>query len=1151
MKTSNEKEHGFMKKHLSTILPLALAALLYPFSPASATITQSINYQGFLLSKITNLPVETPQDIKFIIYDSASAGTARFTESRCNVKVTKGRYDVEIGTGVAGGLPASLFTDYNGLWLEIQVDGDGDCSGAYEAMTPRIRLQASPYAFNSLYASTASAATSVFKADIIEALPQTTYGAITISTNLFVQGGISVGDITPGQKLSVAGMVESKGSYPACADPLNYTCGFKFPDGSVQTKAAALTMWDVAGDNLHTINPGNTGIGDTGLGQPLLIPLARLHVSSGAAAAGDMFLITTGATERFRITAAGEVYAGSYYGDGTTLTGIVRKAGDTMTGHLLISGSSLTVTSALGVSTPKLKLLDNVEISSAPAALYGGIRVSTHIYLTAPAVYHGDGSGLSNVTSLPDATKVLKTGDVMSGPLSGVTSLTAASATVTGSAFSVSGSTTFLVLNGNTSVARLSVTREITGSTITLTGGINVPGGVLSGMQADIAQGVRASSASFWGYNGPDPANTFSITTASGIRVSTGVVLSLGGFIGDGSQLTNVTGTDPNRLRNTGDTMNGHLLIYNSSFTIYANDQNPYAMRVLNPASNDNYILSVTTGGIPGVSGMTDGGVGIMIPNLQIPAAPLEVNREALVSNAAGPAKLHVKSNLSENFMHWSDSSNSAFGPNLGMLGFPTPVSSVDLVYRALGSDPNSGGPGAEVFRIRVPSPDLVTYDPNNWQFGIGTPAPEERFHVATNMLVGPSAAAPILYVSTTSGWVSINTTAQTHSLTVNGGIAVTGSGSFYGDGAGITNLSAAGLPQVIVVGSITALSGGAYDGVVFSTTIYATSRLAVGSLLEPLAELHLSGAMRLERNGNNPVVIEFNSPTSGDAYIRWNDPLAPNGPTGVMGIESGGSDLVYRSGTATLGLSSSDGTQAFRVKPNGDVIFGSAGVGQLDSVDSAFVPAARFHVLNNMMVSAPGSNAILFVSTGTGFVGVSTGTPKERMHVASNFLVGADRASAALYISTTSGYVGISTGSPQAKLDVNGLGVFRSSLTVLGTGLSGIQSALEVIGSTLVVRNDGKVGIGTAVPAERLEVSGKVKATGFVASRVRTTNTCAGNTLCTATCGAGKVLMGGGCSSNSGSTLLNSYPSSDTVWTCDYLVGTDITAYAICSTVE
>lgn len=1134
-----------MKKHLRTLILLAVGPLLHPFSPAFATITQSINYQGFLLSKITNLPVETPQDIKFVIYDTASGGTARFTESRCNVKVSKGRYDVEIGSGAAGGLPASLFTDYNGLWLEIQVDGDGDCSGAYEVMSPRIRLQASPYAFNSLYASTASAATAVFKADVIEALPQTTYGAITISTNLFVQGGISVGDITPGQKLSVTGMVESKGSilapYPACADPLNYTCGFKFPDGSVQTKAAALTMWDVSGDNLHTINPGNTGIGDTGLGQPLLIPLARLHVSSGAAAAGDMFLVTTGATERFRVTSAGAVYGGSYYGDGTTLTGIVRKAGDTLTGHLLISGSSLTVTSALGVSSPKLKLLDNVEISSAPASSRGGILVSTHIYLSGTAIIYGNGSGLTDVVST-DTTKVLKAGDTMSGPLSGITSLTAASATITGSAFSVSGSTTFLVLNGNTSVGRLTVTRDITGSTITLTGGINVPGGVISGMQADIAQGVRASSASFWGYNGPDPANTFSITTASGIRVSTGVVVSLGGFIGDGSRLTNVTGTDPNRLLKAGDTMAGHLLISNSSFTVSPSDLNPYSLRVLNPAENTNYILAVTTGGIPGVGGMTEGRVGIMIPNSAIPAAPLEVNREALVSNGVGPAKLHIKSNLTGNYVHWSDSSNSAFGPNLGMLGFPAPVSSVDLVYRALGSDPYTGG--AEVFRISVPSPDLSTYDPNNWLFGIGTPAPRERFHVAANMLVSTSTLNPILYVSTTSGRVSINTTTQTQSLTVNGGIAVTGQGSFYGDGTGITSLSAGALPKTVALGSITAVSGGAYDGVVFSTTIYATSKLAAGGLFEPLAELHVRGTTRLDENGGD-VILDLHPGFPADSYIRWTEAVGFGVPVGVLGFEtSANPDLVYRA----AGTNMDDGTQAYRIKPSGEFIVGSAGSGI--GVDSAFVPAARFHVLNNMMVSAPGGNAVLFVSTGTGFVGISTGTPKERMHVASNFLVGPDRASAALFVSTASGYVGISTGSPQAKLDVNGLGVFRSSLTVLGAGLSGTQSALEVIGSTLVVRNDGKVGIGTAVPAERLEVAGKVKATGFAASRAIITNTCS-NTSCTATCTAGKVLMGGGCSENSGAFLVKSYPSSDTVWTCDYNLSTGITVHAICSTVE
>ncbi|MDO8805099.1 MAG: hypothetical protein Q7R35_11755, partial [Elusimicrobiota bacterium] len=166
---------------------LSLAALFtlcfpaFSLSPAFAVITPTISYQGFLLSKVTNQPVEAPQDIKFIIYDAPAGGAALFTESRCNIPLNKGRYDVEIGSTSAGGLPGAIFSDYNGLWLETQVDGDGDCAGIYEVMSPRVRLQASPYAFNSLYASTASAATTVFAADTIDALPQTTNGAITIS----------------------------------------------------------------------------------------------------------------------------------------------------------------------------------------------------------------------------------------------------------------------------------------------------------------------------------------------------------------------------------------------------------------------------------------------------------------------------------------------------------------------------------------------------------------------------------------------------------------------------------------------------------------------------------------------------------------------------------------------------------------------------------------------------------------------------------------------------------------------------------------------------------------------------------------------------------------------------------------------------------
>ncbi|MDO8804770.1 MAG: hypothetical protein Q7R35_10065, partial [Elusimicrobiota bacterium] len=875
------------------------------------------------------------------------------------------------------------------------------------------------------------------------------------STNLFVMGGISVGSISPGMKLAVAGIVESS------------TGGFKFPDGSVQIKAAGETMWEVEGPNLFTLTAGNIGIGEH-----LNYPLARLHVSSATGDSGDLLLVSTGTSHSplFRVNGLGQVYGGSYYGDGTMLTGILRKAGDTMTGQLTVTSSmtvaghltvsSLTVTSPLGLSSPKFRMGDNnVTVSSeSNKALGAGVRISTNVYIvgfSSAARYYGDGSALTRVISL-DSSKVRLTGDTMTGSLQTTT------LTVTGSAFSV-GDSSFSVLNGNTAVGSPSYLALLTvGGGIVALSSITTQDDLYANTvistSASFWAGITASSATFLGYDGPDDANSYSIYTASGIKVNLGAVVAPS-FIGNGSSLTYVTGTDSSKVRLTGDIMTGHLGITNSSFTVAPGDAILNALTVNNPASNNNYVLVVTTGG----------NVGVMVLN---PTAPLEVNGQVLVSNSIeGPVQLHLRTNNGQNYVRWSDSS---YGPsvnnNQGVLGYPQ--FSRDLVYRAMGSEPSTDG--AEVFRIKS---DNVA----NWQFVIGPPVaspPSEKFLVMTNMLVSTSAASPILYISTAAGRVSISTTTQSHALTVNGGISavssITAQGGFYGNGAGLTNLSVDALPQVLIVGSITAIAGGAYDGVVFSTTVYATSRLAVGPVSDPViaptAELHVRGTTRLDQKVDESVVLYFYPNFSGDSYVRWDDINPTYQFKGVLGTKAASRDLVYRAGASSL----DNGAQAFRIKPDGKFVMGS--LGGLPAADEAFVPSERFHVLNGMVVSAPGSTAVLFVSTGSGSVGISTGTPKERMHVASSFLVGADRSSAEFYVSTQTGYTGIGTGNPLATLDVNGLGVFRSSLTVTGNTLTGTQTALAVIGSTLIVRNDGRVGIGTGTPQTRLDVNGSAQ---------------------------------------------------------------------------
>lgn len=956
MKADKKDFRRFLKRHLfSAVFFLAL-------SPVYAAIAPTVNYQGFLVSKATNLAVDSPQAIVFKLYNAAVGGTALFTESRCGVPVSKGRYDVEIGSTTAGGIDPAVFQNNQNVWLEIQVDPDADCAAPYETMQPRIKLQASPYAFNSLYASTASAATTVFRADTFEAFPATTNGAITISTNLYVMGGISVGNISPGQKLSVAGIVESK-------DPGG---GFMFPDGSVQLKAAANTLWDAFGDNVYSVNAGNIGI-STGN------PLARLHVYTPAPETGSVLRVTVGPTDVFDVSGEGFVNAAYYFGDGSTMSGVVKKAGDIMTGPLTIT-SSISVTSVMGVSSPRYKLFPNVEISSTTSLNYGGVYISTNVYLPAGARYYGDGGGLSNIITV-DPLKVALAGDTMTGQLTIKSTLT-----VTGGAFSVGGST-LSVLAGNVAVGNSGyLSRFTVGGGILATSSITAQGGFFSSF-ADLTQYVMASSGTFWA------TGQYSLETSSGIKVNAGTVTAPL-FVGNGSQLTSVTGTDSTKLLKGGDTMTGGLRMSGSSITIInASASESYSLTVASAQNVSAYGLAVTTANRVGIQ-------------VLLPTAPLEVYKQIVVSNipgAGGDASLYLHANGGNmTYLRWAeDALFGTGGVEQGALGFP--VNSRHLVYRAGASNPDGAGGGQEVFRI---SAGAVGAD---WKFGIGTSLanpPLEKFHVAANVLIGTSAVNPTLYISTVTNTVSVNTKAAAHKVTIDGDLLVVSSitaNKFYGDGSGITGISAGGLPAMIEVSSIAAKTGSAYNAVVFTSNTYI-STMAVGEIFTPQSPLHLRGAMTIDQKESEGfTALNFNLHNGGPAYITWSESVKTN--KGSLGMPSNLRDLVF--------LINTGNEEVFRVKGNS-----SGGSGWQFGIGTSN-PLAPFHVATNLLVSTAAASPLLFVSTTTGSVGISTSAPSERFHVASNMLVSTAAASPIFYVSTGTGRVGIGTKTPRAPLEV------------------------------------------------------------------------------------------------------------------------------------
>ncbi|MBE9090179.1 hypothetical protein IQ232_10440 [Microcystis aeruginosa LEGE 11464] len=172
-------------------------------------------------------------------------------------------------------------------------------------------------------------------------------GALTIQNNLTVTGNVSLGSLTVNGRMSVSDGVIQRGGAPL-------------------TTTADLGLYSQLDSQWIRFVTKNAPF---------------LFYSDGGAGTTPMFIIEP----------SGSVQATSFLGDGSTLTGVVRTAGDTMTGALTIQ-NNLTVTGKVGIATtapPSEKLEVN-----------GNIKATSFL---------GDGSNLTGV--------VRTAGDIMTGAL--------------------------------------------------------------------------------------------------------------------------------------------------------------------------------------------------------------------------------------------------------------------------------------------------------------------------------------------------------------------------------------------------------------------------------------------------------------------------------------------------------------------------------------------------------------------------------------------------------------------------------------------------------------------------------------------------------------------------------------------------------------
>ncbi len=168
-----------------------LSQIFFAASPVSAAngINRSFNYQGRLLTSAGANVTDGTYSIKFSLYDAASGGNRIYTASgttstpaALSVTVTNGLFSVLLGDTSSGQNALNIDWNSDTIYIGVLVNGDLE-------MTPRKRLSAVPYAFNSetLQGNYASSGVDTAGGNLMSLHQTSTTAATAARTTLFIQ----------------------------------------------------------------------------------------------------------------------------------------------------------------------------------------------------------------------------------------------------------------------------------------------------------------------------------------------------------------------------------------------------------------------------------------------------------------------------------------------------------------------------------------------------------------------------------------------------------------------------------------------------------------------------------------------------------------------------------------------------------------------------------------------------------------------------------------------------------------------------------------------------------------------------------------------------------------------------------------------------
>ncbi|MDD5208023.1 MAG: hypothetical protein PHV36_01425 [Elusimicrobiales bacterium] len=727
----------------------------------------------------------------------------------------------------------------------------------------------------------------------------------------------------------------------------------------------------------------------------------------------------------------------------------VQKTGDTMTGQLTLSGSSLTVTGAQGLWSAVNTFADNVAISSAAAGAYGGISVSTHVYLPAGAKFYGDGSGLINVAAASgtDSTKVLKTGDTMTGGLN----LSASSITINADTATQPYA---LMTNG--------VYISTAGSILTMgtgngTWAPNARGKGAVDLQTarNAATAVASGDYSFIGGGANNTASGKFAALAGGFGVSAvGDYSAVSGGVNNiaNSAASSVGGGQDNGAYGGAATVGGghfnlagggYSVISGGQYNTAAADKSAVGGGLYNVASGSN---SVTSGGAyniaSGTSAVISGGEHNTASGMHASISGGSNNNAggnyATVPGGTGNWATGVNSfaagqsatSSAGNSFTWADSGNVTLDNSV----------SDRAVFKTKGGFIVTGSTQTAM----TGTVDRGVFISGNGLVGIsnGTPG------AALDVLAAGNTGSEFAQIWRNSAGAIISSVSAT---------GVMMSGKFIGDGSGLTGLTAG------AAGTATNLAGGAIGAIPYQTSAGNTAMLAAGSL------------NYLLQGSGSAAPMWTNAPTISGAQI-----------TGIPAGSIVAGSLLNTVIASSLSVNSVyDGAMLNpKVNRNGDTMIGSLDV---------FGATLRVRADQSVPYSfAAGTGTIashLYVST-SGNVGVGTTNPTTLLDVS--------RPAGTGNIVTFTGSQSSTTIDQWGNIDTQGA---NPTAGVAGTGIASIHidntgskawrientrtaaaGALEFTNATdasgsprIVILPAGNVGVGTLNPIAKLDVAGNI----------------------------------------------------------------------------